>query len=72
LEINPLNFEEVGFWNITSVTPSPDKHIWIYDPVNLKILKTNESKEDVRDFQLSKSNELYILDAVGVRKIKLN
>lgn len=163
-EINRLSLEELGFWNVTSVAQSPDNHMWIYDPINFKILKIDESGKilystnefyfdqisrdiqpklkanlnyvlchtdseytiftnfgelyrtvkdttagvelmqdrllynkdnsiwledikpdllnppfkiyesdtEIRDFQLSKTKELYILDAVGVRKIKLN
>jgi len=163
-EINRLSLEDLGFWNITSVTQSPDNHMWIYDPVNFKILKINESGKilyssnefyfdqisreiqpklkanlnyvlchtdseytiftnfgelyrtvkdttagfeirqdkllynknnsiwlenikpdflnppvkiyesemEIRDFQLSKTKELYILDSMGVRRIKLN
>lgn len=53
-QINTLNLESLGFWNIGTVAPSNDNLIWIYDPVNYKLVKINESGKE----QLS-SNELF-------------
>lgn len=53
-QINTLNLESLGFWNIGTVAPSNDNLIWIYDPVNYKLIKINENGKE----QLS-SNELF-------------
>lgn len=53
-EINRLELEDLGLWNITSVTQSPDNHLWLYDPVNFRILKINESGKTIYS-----SNEFY-------------
>lgn len=53
-EIKFLNLESLGYWNIQAVAPSVDNLIWIYDPVNFKLVKIN----DIGKVLLS-SNELY-------------
>jgi len=52
--INQLDLEAMGFWDVNGVALSRDNQIWIYDPVNIRLLKINENGK----VQLS-SNELY-------------
>ena len=42
-EIKRLNLESMGFWDIQGVGLSNDNLIWIYDPVNYKMIKIEES-----------------------------
>jgi len=53
-EIKDLNLENLSFWNVQAVGQSVDNLIWIYDPVNHKLIKINDSGVT----QLS-SNELF-------------
>lgn len=53
-EIKILNLEPLGYWNIQAVAPSVDNFVWIYDPVNFRLVKINESGK-----VLLNSNELY-------------
>jgi|GEM_PF-990906 len=53
-EIKNLNLEELSYWDIQAVGQSVDNQIWIYDPVNHKLIKIN----DLGVTQLS-SNELF-------------
>lgn len=42
-EIKRLNLETLGFWDIQGVALSNDNLIWIYDPVNYRLIKIEES-----------------------------
>lgn len=42
-EIKKLNLEDLGYWDIKAVALSVDNFIWIYDPVNFKLIKINDS-----------------------------
>jgi len=42
-EIKRLNLESLGFWDIQGVALSNDNLIWIYDPVNYRLIKIEES-----------------------------
>lgn len=53
-EIQVLNLEPLGYWNVQAVAPSVDNLVWIYDPVNFRLVKINESGK-----VLLNSNELY-------------
>lgn len=53
-EIKFLNLESLGYWNIQAVAPSVDNLIWIYDPVDYKLIKINDNGN-----VLLNSNELY-------------
>jgi len=53
-EIKFLNLESLGYWNIRAVAPSVDNLIWIYDPINFKLIKINDNGNI-----LLSSNELY-------------
>lgn len=53
-EINRLNLEDLSFWNITGICMSPDNYIWIYDPVNFKLIKLDEDGREIYS-----SNEYY-------------
>ena len=53
-EIDRLDLDELGFWDVTSVALSRDNFIWIYDPVNVKLIKISQ-RGDV----LLSTNELY-------------
>lgn len=53
-EIMKLDLEGMGYWDVQSVALSRDNFIWIYDPVNVKLLKINQNGESVLS-----SNELY-------------
>ncbi len=53
-EIKTLNLEELGYWDISAVAMGPDNFLWIYDPVNFKLVKIDDSGQ-VR----SSTNELY-------------
>ena len=53
-EIKFLNLESLGYWNIRAVAPSVDNMIWIYDPINFKMIKINDNGNI-----LLSSNELY-------------
>ena len=53
-EIDRLNLDELGFWDVESVALSRDNFIWIYDPVNVKLIKISQ----LGDVILS-TNELY-------------
>ncbi len=53
-EINKLDLEELGYWDIQGVALSRDNQIWIYDPTNVRLLKIDEQGK----IQQS-SNELY-------------
>jgi len=53
-EISILNLEPLGYWNIQAVAPSVDNLVWIYDPVNFRLVKIDESGN-----VLLNSNELY-------------
>ncbi len=53
-EIKRLKLEDFAFWNITSIALSPDNFIWLYDPINFKIIKIEESGRE-----LYSSNESY-------------
>lgn len=44
-EIKNLNLEDLGFWDIKAVSLSIDNQIWIYDPVNFKLIKINDNGE---------------------------
>lgn len=56
-EIKLLNLEEFGFWDIKAVCLSNDNFIWIYDPVNFKLIKINDM-----GMELLSSNEEYFRD----------
>lgn len=53
-EINRLDLEALGYWDIRGVALSRDNQIWIYDPTKVKLLKIDENGT----VRLS-SNELY-------------
>ncbi len=53
-EIMKLDLEGLGYWDVQGVALSRDNFIWIYDPVNVKLIKINQSGESVLS-----SNELY-------------
>jgi len=42
-EIKNLNLEDLGFWDVKAVSLSMDNQIWIYDPVNFKLIKVNDN-----------------------------
>lgn len=53
-EIKQLDLEGLGYWDVQGVALSRDNFIWIYDPVNVKLLKINTNGQPVLS-----SNELY-------------
>lgn len=53
-EIKNLSLEELSYWDVQAVGQSVDNLIWIYDPINNKLIKIN----DLGIVQLS-SNELF-------------
>lgn len=55
-EIDKLDLEEFGFWDIQSVSLTRDNYVWLYDPVNVKLVKIDGSGNTILS-----SNELYDL-----------
>lgn len=53
-EIDQLNLDALGYWDVESVALSRDNFIWIYDPVNVKLIKISQNGS----VQLS-TNELF-------------
>lgn len=53
-EINQLSLDELGYWDVQSVALSRDNFIWIYDPVNVKLIKISTSGKEILS-----SNELF-------------
>lgn len=53
-EIKKLDLEALGLWDVQSVSLSRDNFIWIYDPVNVKLLKIDQNGQAALS-----SNELY-------------
>lgn len=53
-EIQRLNLQDLGFWDVRGATTSLDNNIWIYDPVIDQLLKITGTGEVVL-----KSNESY-------------
>jgi YHS domain-containing protein len=54
-EIDRLNLDELGYWNISCVGLSPDNRIWLYDTQNNKLVKI-----DHKGKELYSSNEFYM------------
>lgn len=57
-EIKRLNLESFGYWDIQSAALSNDNLIWIYDPVNFRLIKISDNGQ----LKLQ-SNELFYDDA---------
>ena len=53
-EIDQLDLDALGYWDVESVALSRDNFIWIYDPVNVKLIKISQNG----NVQLS-TNELF-------------
>ena len=53
-EINRLDLEALGYWDVQGIALSRDNQIWFYDPVNVRLRKVNTAGQ----IQLS-SNELF-------------
>lgn len=53
-EINRLDLEDINLWGISSIALAPDNYIWLFDPVNFRILKIDDTGQ-----QLYSSNETF-------------
>jgi len=82
-EIKRLNLERMNFWDVQGVALSNDNLIWIYDPVNYRLLKIDEagnikisSKQifaEKSSVYLYTNSELMIFDLFGqlIKEMKI-
>ena len=59
-EIKQLDLEAMEFWDVTAVSLSRDNFIWLYDPVNVRLVKIDDQGQI-----LLSSNEIYLNDNDG-------